>query len=644
MVSYIIQFDICACIVSTLTIALFLCKKDWKRVQNRLFLVLAGSQLLSAVADIAGSILLRSEYSSQWITRFVLELYYAFHITSVATFASYILRVTGQHKFKDRHFYAFFFLLYALCLVGIFANAFTHWLIFVDAAGTLVRRPYYFVYYAVAFFYFFTSIYYISRYREGLSTTQVTSILVLLGVAMISAVLQAFFETLLIELFIQAIMTLGMLVAVDNYTESYNPNTEVFSRRAFMIENISAIKNHLTYKVVIIKLLNERYYMATFGYLFIQSVLYKIAQYLVAEVGEDSVYDCENGTFALVLYKMPQEKCEILLKKLEAKFMQDWDVQNINVNFNTQIAVVDIPADLQKIEDLATLIDSTDTKASGRVSVIQKEQLHYLQRRALVENAIEKALQKNTFSVHYQPIWNCKQNKIHSAEALVRLIDPEVGYISPEEFIPYSEKNGTVTAIGQFVFEEVCHLFTHEHLEDIGLKFIEVNLSTVQCMHKTLPEIFKNTLEHYGLSSQKINLEITESAAINSQETFLKTIESLKDLGFSFSLDDYGTGYSNANYIFNMDFNIIKIDKSILWEAEKKSSGKIILKNTVRMIKEMGMKILVEGVETEEQKNMVVNLGCDYCQGFYFSRPVPKDDFIAYCKQFNSQAGQASYH
>ena len=141
----------------------------------------------------------------------------------------------------------------------------------------------------------------------------------------------------------------------------------------------------------------------------------------------------------------------------------------------------------------------------------------------------------------------------------VRLIDEDLGFVSPDEFIPIAEKNGTITAIGQFVFEEACHIFSREKLKEIGIEFIDVNLSTVQCMHKNLAEIFKNTLEHYGLTSKTINLEITESAAINSQETFQQTMKDLRGMNFSFSLDDYGTGYSNATYIFNMDFSVIKI-------------------------------------------------------------------------------------
>ena len=106
-------------------------------------------------------------------------------------------------------------------------------------------------------------------------------------------------------------------------------------------------------------------------------------------------------------------------------------------------------------------------------------------------------------------------------------------------------------------------------------------------------------------------------------------------MGFTFSLDDYGTGYSNASHIFNLDFDIIKLDKSILWKADQKASAKIILRNTIQMIKEMNLKIVMEGVETDSQKQAVSNLDCDYIQGFYFSKPMEADRFIDYCKKFN---------
>jgi EAL domain-containing protein (putative c-di-GMP-specific phosphodiesterase class I) len=131
-----------------------------------------------------------------------------------------------------------------------------------------------------------------------------------------------------------------------------------------------------------------------------------------------------------------------------------------------------------------------------------------------------------------------------------------------------------------------------------------------------------------GINKRLINFEITESVAAGDYRLLNKTINALKREGFMFSMDDYGTGYSNIQSVFSLNFDIIKIDKSILWSAEKNELGRIILENTVRMIKQMGRQILVEGVETQAQLDLLKQIGVDYLQGYFFSRPIPKDNFI----------------
>ena len=135
-------------------------------------------------------------------------------------------------------------------------------------------------------------------------------------------------------------------------------------------------------------------------------------------------------------------------------------------------------------------------------------------------------------------------------------------------------------------------------------------------------------LDKHNVSASSINLEITESAAANSPEMFLNTMSELKDLGFTFSMDDYGTGYSNLSHMYDTDFDIIKLDKSILWNSYKSKKADIILQNTVKMIKEMEHNIVIEGVETEEQANKLTEMGCDYFQGFLYSKPVNGADFL----------------
>ena len=154
-------------------------------------------------------------------------------------------------------------------------------------------------------------------------------------------------------------------------------------------------------------------------------------------------------------------------------------------------------------------------------------------------------------------------------------------------------------------------------------------------MHMELTDSFRHILRKYDVNPADINLEITESAAIKNPELFMGNIRRLQEMGFTISMDDYGTGYSNYSTIYGLDFNIIKLDKSILWNAEKTETAKIILESTVDMLKKLGKKIVMEGVETEMQRDYLLNLGVDYCQGFLWSRPIKETDFLEFVYEYN---------
>ena len=139
--------------------------------------------------------------------------------------------------------------------------------------------------------------------------------------------------------------------------------------------------------------------------------------------------------------------------------------------------------------------------------------------------------------------------------------------------------------------------------------------------------------EKFDIDKRCINFEITESIAASDYGLLSSIVNVLKSEGYQFSMDDYGTGYSNIESIFSLDFDVVKIDKSILWNAEKSELGRIVLENTVHMVRQMHRKILVEGVETSEQISLLDTLGVDYLQGYFFSRPIPKDDFVAYIRK-----------
>ncbi len=635
---YIIYFDICAIFISLVTLFIFWGKKDRHRFQNKVFFALLTDEIFMTFADLASAVLIM-EHQDRADLRLWTDLSnYAYHISHTLVpviFTLYVIIMTGAHKKHKKRFFVFTFIPYFAILILQLTNYFTNAIFYYDSDGTYQHGPLMVAMYALAILYVLITLYYIVRYRNSIPSNRMIPLIIFIISAVGAMVFQIFFPNLLIECFVQLTMTLCILVTIENPAELYNPDTNVYNRKTFLLDNLNMIRNKVPYKTVLIKILNSEYYMTTLGFSSMSEILYEIAQWLLRITSDDTVYDCSNGNFALILNDSMCKKLDQIMTYLEKRFSTDWLYKNRILTLKTQICLIEVPNDIDTIEGIISLVDGPGTKEDARVTFLKKDQLNYIQRRRAVENAIDRALETNSLKVYLQPIWNVKENKIRSAEALIRLIDDELGYISPEEFIPIAEQNGRIIAIGQFVFEEVCRMFSMRQLESIGVELLEINLSTVQCMHKRLPTIFKNTLGHYSLPPIAINLEITESAAINSQEDFQQTIKELHEMGFSFSLDDYGTGYSNATYIFSMDFDIIKIDKSILWGSEKTESARVVLEHTVHMIKALGKKILVEGVETKEQKDAMVALGVDYCQGFYFSKPVPQYEFVEYCKEFN---------
>jgi len=246
-----------------------------------------------------------------------------------------------------------------------------------------------------------------------------------------------------------------------------------------------------------------------------------------------------------------------------------------------------------------------------------------------MDTIIESALSNKRFEVYYQPIYSVKEKKFHSAEALIRLKDEKYGFISPEVFIPVAEKSGAIHKIGDFVLEQVCAFIASDEYKKLGMSYIEVNLSVVQCMQPKLANHIMEILTRYGVRPEQLNLEITETAASISQQALEDNIKDLTNMGMKFSLDDFGTGYSNMQRIVKLPFDIIKLDRTFTELYDNPKLG-IVLTNAINMIKAMKMKIVVEGVETEEMLKLFSELECEYIQGYYFSKPIPREEFVKF--------------
>ncbi len=246
-----------------------------------------------------------------------------------------------------------------------------------------------------------------------------------------------------------------------------------------------------------------------------------------------------------------------------------------------------------------------------------------------MEQMLDEAMKEDRIEVYYQPIFSTKAKKFVSAEALVRMRDRDGNLVPPGAFIAVAEANGKILQLGEIVFEKVCRFFTKEQLEQYGLHYIEVNLSVVQCGYPGLADDYIGIMEKYQINPRYINLEITESASMAAKKTLLENMRRLMEYGVFFSLDDFGTGQSNLNYIVDMPVNIVKFDREMSQAFFQDEKAKYVM-NAAMQIHGMKLKIVSEGIETEEQYLAMEELSIDYIQGYYFSKPLPEAAFLAF--------------
>jgi len=322
-----------------------------------------------------------------------------------------------------------------------------------------------------------------------------------------------------------------------------------------------------------------------------------------------------------------------------------YKVKGIKVTLNLRMAAAEYG---NEIIDRETFINSlryalreARAKSSPEVVWATDKMIDSYKRYTDIVHVLKKQIVEKSFMVYYQPIYSAKENRFSAAEALIRMYDEKLGFVPPDEFIPIAENNGLIIEIGEIVFRKVCAFLSREGGE-LGIDYIEVNLSMLQCMqedlHKTLIEI----MDEFKIPYEKIDFEITETFSMTDQNILLKNMNELITAGSSFAMDDYGTGFSNTDYLIKYPFKLVKLDKIFIWDAMKDDKAMTILKHTVAMIKSLNLMIVAEGVETKEQAELLMDVGCDFLQGYLYSKPLQKELYIDFLNKVRSDGHQIS--
>ena len=357
------------------------------------------------------------------------------------------------------------------------------------------------------------------------------------------------------------------------------------------------------------------------------------SEYKKVGINETDFYSLGNGVYALISSQDSIEKAsKFVYRSINDELIDGFDFKPVG-----SICIMDCLVDFNSWEDLLDFITAYKnlSKYDNKLSMYKniKNDKSFLIEKNL-ELIIDTGLKENEFEVYFQPIYNIKDNKFTSAEALVRLNSKKYGFIRPDMFISYAEHNGKIGEIDNYVFEKVSEFVMSDEFKELGLEYIEVNLSVAECSDSNFASRIENIINKYNLDTKRINLEITESFDYTNKNIIDANIIKLKELGFSFSLDDYGVGYSNIERFAKLPISIVKIDKSLVDDVDKPEIESVLI-DTFKLINGLERSTVIEGVETKEQLNKFISFGATYIQGYYFSKPLSYDDFIKFIKDKN---------
>lgn len=305
------------------------------------------------------------------------------------------------------------------------------------------------------------------------------------------------------------------------------------------------------------------------------------------------------------------------------------DDEGVELYLTSSIGATVFPQDGRTSEQLICRAESAlyQSKEQGgnRALFYNTEDTLRLNRRIAIETALRPALYLRQFHLSYQPIYRMADGRLRGFEALIRWEHPELGNITPNEFIPIAEHNGLIVPIGEWVLREACRTLTGMNQYGLNNLIMSINISPLQLQDSTFSKTVLNTLEEYGLQPASLELEITENIMIYSSEAAISALSWLRAAGVRIVLDDFGTGYSSLSNLQKLPIRCLKIDKSFVKKIDLQSAERIIVEGVIKLVHKLGLEVIAEGVEYEDQYTQLREWGCNYVQGFLLGKPMEPD-------------------
>ncbi|MBH7721587.1 bifunctional diguanylate cyclase/phosphodiesterase [Clostridioides difficile] len=419
---------------------------------------------------------------------------------------------------------------------------------------------------------------------------------------------------------------LQKIAYTDNLTGANTIDKFVIDANKILCKN-----TQVKYALLYIDIDKFKYINDLFGYEVGNEILRNLTKIIKSNIFEEEMFARISADNFIIIMKYIEED---ITKRLKTIF-EELDLFNNNQEEKYKLVLsCGIYFILPEDRDINSIIDRANiphkmAKGGHKSSyAFYDNKIHDQEiKEKEMENTMFSSLENKEFIIYLQPKIDLNTGEIQGSEALVRWKRPDKGLIPPNEFIPFFERNGFVINLDLYVLEEVC-IYLRKWI-DAGINpvTVSVNVSRIHLYCNNFIETYKNIIDKYNIPAKYIELELTESIIFDNFDILIDIMNNLKKIGFLISMDDFGSGYSSLNMLKEIPMDILKLDQKFIMETYNSKRSKIIVTKVIEMAKELGMKVISEGVETEEQFKLLKEVKCDMAQGYLFGKPMPIEEF-----------------
>ena len=579
----------------------------------------------------------RSNLVPIWVNTVLNTLYFLLTAAMCALFAYFLLVLILRHVYDDRclRFARRVLVGIALLLAAVtLSNPATGLLFYFDENGYYQRGSLNQIGYgfllldllvlAVCFF----------RYRRSVSTHMAYVMRSLPPFVLALSLFQLAYPEILLNGALSAAAILILSIAFQSHTNDRDALTGVRTRNNFLVELSLRLAGGQRVHIIMVSLLSLSDINLQHGHTVGDAVLYEAARYLDQFSPKGRAFRPGNTTFALLLPWGSRQQADRDLAQIRSRFQEPWVLGGLVCRFD--FCMTDLCRSEQAEGSAEQVLEQLEyalalAKAERGVVRFDERVAGALRRKQELIGTLRRSIRERQFQVWYQPIYVCRDRRFRSAEALLRLTDRDGALIPSDAIIPLAEETGLIGDLTWLVLEEVCRLLSERTVPD--LDSVSVNLSMQQLLDTDLSRRLLDLLNAYGLTPDRINLEITERFLLHDALYARRQLTALKAAGFQIHMDDFGVGYSNLSSVLDYPLDCVKLDRSLIRRLPGDRRSRIMAETLLTLFRRLDKRLIVEGVETAEQADYLTTRGADMIQGFHYARPMTREALEAFFRK-----------